>query len=375
MALAGRDYFTVVGMLSQMTASVACDVKTGHLSQVWGWKEISEHRCWSRMRNLDPAHAFMFFRASGIYLQWKQWCTDEDWCKPVLLVSEGDMFMLASFRPPCLDMVFSAGQAILDWIDRFQVWCAAQPVSKYKGFEAEFRWLRAIVHHQVPGEYSPGTTVDNLLRDLKALPHARPQGPRAPGMLQSDTITQSFRGADIPPIPAENLLKIDGVTHIAGGLPIRSRVIHPGSLLLVRVPDDTQVHGFPIKFLVAVAVQTSSRMVRDQRSVVMWYVPDLAPVEHFRSGANEKILDIFGPWKSIDDLTVSQLRTCNLPQPMVDLPQILECNFDLSNEGTLPYDVFDALRRQHGIDVTGLDTSRTHKGNLYRSYALLGGRV
>ena len=53
----------------------------------------------------------------------------------------------------------------------------------------------------------------------------------------------------------------------------------------------------------------------------------------------------------------------------------IECNFDLGNEGTLPYDVVDALRQQHGIYVTGLSTSRTHKGNLYRSYALLGGRV
>ena len=105
--------------------------------------------------------------------------------------------------------------------------------------------LRALVHHQVPGEYSPGTTVDTLLGDLKALPHSKPQGPRAPGSLQSDTITQLFPGGDIPPIPAENLVRIDGITHTAGGRPLRSKVIHPGSLLLVRVPDDTQVWGYP----------------------------------------------------------------------------------------------------------------------------------
>ena len=74
-------------------------------------------------------------------------------------------------------------------------------------------------------------------------------------------------------------------------------------------------------------------------------------------------------------LTVPQLRQCRLPQPVVAISQVLECNFELSEAETLPYDVFDALRMQHDIDVTGFKTSMTHKGNLYRNYALLGGRV
>ena len=224
-------------------------------------------------------------------MQWKQWCTDEQWSKSILLIPEEDVHSLGSFRPPGRDMEFSAAQSILDWINRFEVWCTSQPVGKYKDFDQEFRWLRAIVQHQVPGEYSPGTTVDALLQDLKALPHARPQGPRAPGNLQSDTITQLFPGADIPPIPAENLVRIDGVTHhppTAGGRPIRSNVIHPGSLLLVRVPEDTEVQDTRVKFLVAVALETSARLARDQHTVVMWYVPDVAPVENFRAGKKKR---------------------------------------------------------------------------------------
>ena len=69
MALAGRDYFTIVGMLGQIKASVACDVKSGHLPQVWGWKQLQEHACVSRMRNIDPVHAFRFYRSGGIYMQ------------------------------------------------------------------------------------------------------------------------------------------------------------------------------------------------------------------------------------------------------------------------------------------------------------------
>ena len=74
-------------------------------------------------------------------------------------------------------------------------------------------------------------------------------------------------------------------------------------------------------------------------------------------------------------MTVAQLRKCRLPKPVVASTQILECNFDLNEGGQLPYDVFDALRTQHDIDVTGLSVSLTHNGNLYRNYALLGGRV
>ena len=237
-------------------------------------------------------------------------------------------------------------------------------------------YRRALVQGSVVNlEYSPGMTVDALLHNLKALPHARPQGPRTLGSLHSDTITQLFPGADIPPIPAENLVRIDGITHTASGRPIRSNVIHPGSLLVVRVPEDTQVQGTPVRFLVAVAVETTARLSRNQHTVVVWYVPGTIPVENFRSGTKRKILDIFGPWRSIHTLTVPELKKCHLPQPVVELSQILECNFDLNDEGTLPYDVFDALRTQHDIDVTGFSSSMTHKGNLYRSYALLGGRV
>ena len=57
------------------------------------------------------------------------------------------------------------------------------------------------------------------------------------------------------------------------------------------------------------------------------------------------------------------------------LSNVLECNFEFTSEQTLPYEVLDALRNQHGIDVTGFNMSMTHKGNLYRSYPLLGGRV
>ena len=126
-ALEGRDYFTVVGMLRQFVGRLACNVQTAHLSQVWGWNQLKEQRCFYIMRNLDPVHAFRFSRSGGIYMQWKQWCTDESWSRPVLLVPQEDIPSLASLRPPCLDMEFSAGQSILDWINRFEVCALRSP--------------------------------------------------------------------------------------------------------------------------------------------------------------------------------------------------------------------------------------------------------
>ena len=69
-ALAGRDYFTVVGMLRQLRSSLLhCTAKSNHLSQVWAWKELMGHPCTRGMRNLDPVHAFRFERSDGIYVQ------------------------------------------------------------------------------------------------------------------------------------------------------------------------------------------------------------------------------------------------------------------------------------------------------------------
>ena len=97
--LAGRDYFTVVGMLGQLQSSLSyCTVKSNHLSQVWAWKGLMEHPCTRGMRNLDPVHAFCCKRSGSIYVQWKQWCTDEAWCKPILRVPAEQMSALPSFR-------------------------------------------------------------------------------------------------------------------------------------------------------------------------------------------------------------------------------------------------------------------------------------
>ena len=75
----------------------------------------------------------------------------------------------------------------------------------------------------------------------------------------------------------------------------------------------------------------------------------------------------------MDDLGAIVLNNCRLPDRIVPIQSILEANFDLTEDHTLPYDVIDTLRSRHSIDLSGFNTSMTRYCNLYRSYALMRG--
>ena len=127
-ALAGRDYFTVVGMLRQLQSSLLhCTVKSNHLSQVWAWKELMGRPCTRGMRNLDPVHAFRFERSGGIYVQWKQWCTDEFWAKKnIACASRADFYL--RFVPPCFPRHgFSHQEASPSWNALIVSKCGVRP--------------------------------------------------------------------------------------------------------------------------------------------------------------------------------------------------------------------------------------------------------
>ena len=108
--------------------------------------------------------------------------------------------------------------------------------------------------------------------------------------------------------------------------------------------------------------------------MLAWYLPELARVDNFRGGKKRKV-DVFGPWLPVDDKANDDLGPYRLPDVTLNVnsPSILEANFEPKNDQTLPYDVLDAVRTQHGIDLTGLNMSMTRRGNCYRSYVLMRG--
>ena len=177
-----KGYFTVDGVAAASPGDIAVRVAySSHSGQVRQWQGLAEGDMpgLRRMHNIDPAHAFRTLRDnSGIWMQWKQWTTDEAWSKPVQVLSAPEVVRVRQWRPAEDNMEFpSGGQPMLDWLERLEAWCAAQPArSVHLALHHEFTWLRAAIHHTVPGAYAPSTCVDDTVRDLRALPRTRPKG-------------------------------------------------------------------------------------------------------------------------------------------------------------------------------------------------------
>ena len=59
--------------------------------------------------------------------------------------------------------------------------------------------------------------------------------------------------------------------------------------------------------------------------------------------------------------------------PFLQAQCVLEANFDRTDNPALPYDVFDALRTRHSINLTGFKMSMASHGIIYMSYDLVRG--
>ena len=243
--------------------------------------------------------------------------------------------------------------------------------SDYLVLHCEFGWLRAAVDHTLPGTYAPGRKVDDLVRDMRALPHRRPGTPGEQHReFPQDIVAQLYPSADMHIPEQDALVRIEGLTHNAARDAIRSKVLVPGSNIVVAAPEGTRAHGHALPIAVGQVVDTSSRR---GTVLVAWYLPQLASQANFRGGKKKEIVDVFGPWSPVDEFATGGLKKCDLPNPIVHIQSVLEANFDLTEQQTLPYHVFDALRNRHSIDLTGFNASMTRHGNLYRSYVLMRG--
>merc|ERR1711938_78951 len=120
-------------------------------------------------------------------------------------------------------------------------------------------------------------------------------------------IAQLFHGADIPNLPPDALVRIEGVTHNANGRVRRPDTIYPGSLVLIRAPDEAMAHGQALQIAVGMVIDATSR--RGDLAVA-WYVPELSRLEKFRSGCKKNVLGVFGPWTAVSELSHTVLKTC-----------------------------------------------------------------
>lgn len=224
----------------------------------------------------------------------------------------------------------------------------------------------------MPGSFAPGIQVDDTLRDLRALPHTRP-GACAPGShcreFPQDIIAHLYPGADVPNLPHDALVRIDGVTCTAAGTSIRSHVLAPGSYIIMAAPPGTTAHGQELPTVVGQVVDTSSN---EGVLAVAWFLPQRARVDTYRGG-QKQIVDVCEPWVPADEIAAEALRESRVPDPIVKVQSVLEAKFDLTADQVLPYDVFETMRTRHSICLTGFSLSMTRRGNMYRSYVLMRG--
>ncbi len=376
MALRGRNWITVEEMLGKLRQGLSyTTVRHGHLRQVWAWKELLRPDALGQ----HPLHGLRFVhcielsrRNHGIAIRWKQWLSDTTWSEPVIICPAERVAATAAVRPRTVPMNFQNAQAKLEWLNRFERWCADLPEEVLGGDVARrVGELRKLIYHQTPGAYAPGVPVETFVEGLLRHGGAQAASAPIPILAPGDGFSEMFPGSDPTPVPPEALLRIEGVTHTTQGRSLqKSDIIHPGSNMVVRVPPGTTIDKTPIQFLAAVAMQSPSEHTSADKCLVAWFWPPKSRRQSNKLGRKPEQIDIFGSWVPLADVPIKTLRAANLPDPVVSLHDVLDANFHWTAERELPYDTLDTLRLKHGIDVTGLSTSLTHRGNLYRAYVL-----
>ena len=81
-------------------------------------------------------------------------------------------------------------------------------------------------------------------------------------------------------------------------------------------------------------------------------------------------MDMFGPWAQYDELNLETAAWVVAPSVRVPRDDVLLVNVELDSNSQIPFSAFDALRTAHGIDVSAISLSMTHRGNIYRAHVL-----
>ena len=379
MALRGRNWITPDDMLDLLREHVLyTKIRSGHVRQVWEWELLADkpvNPCYREISGLRHVHQIELSRtAAGIGIRWKQWMSDKVWSSFHILVPPQEIATIAAFRPRSIPMNFREEKSRLEWINHFEEWCANMPTKLFENVSGKCNELRQLVRHEAPGAYAPGPTLDELLGDLRRYTGGR-AAPKEYLDNPEENLGALFPAQSPTAIKPDLLLKIKGLTHDAHGMALRSDLIVPGSNLIVgRPPDATwSIHGFAIEFLACEVMQSPSDMQASNRCLVAWYLPPLAQRKLSGGKKGAQQIDIFGSWARLTDAPARDLHGAQLPDPEASLADVLDANFEMTENNELPYDTFDSLRVRHNLDVTALSVSQTPRGNLYRAYVLSRG--
>jgi hypothetical protein len=261
--------------------------------------------------------------------------------------------------------VFTEQGKMLAWVDKFEH-ALADAHNSAAQRKSALQWMRRVLTYQET-QYFTGPSLADIIDDLHRVATGTAVPPRdsSPfGEYPADLFAQVFPGADQPPMPVETLVSVAGVWEP------QPRVAMPGMTVIVQAPAEASFQATPMLFLMANIVNCDALA---DSVVVEWLLPSMGPKADFRPGRKRPVVDIFGSWRRMGTVPLAEAAQAEGFPPIV-LPKgsILEL-IELEPDGKIPFTAFDALRLRHGVDVSGLATSLTHGGNLYRSYVLMNG--
>ena len=105
--------------------------------------------------------------------------------------------------------------------------------------------------------------------------------------------------------------------------------------------------------------------------MVEWFVPPTGRNVAPKPGPKAEVEDIFGVWLPSGSVAVNVLGNFSLPSSLVEPVDILHSFPECNDEGGIPYEVFDVLRREHNIECTGMNATASRAGQQYRHYVLM----
>ena len=366
-ALIGKDYYTLEQMWSHITNAVKShDISISHVTDAWAFKELQDGNGISEIKGVRHPHVFSIFRRGGVYIQWKQYMTDEVWSRPVLMLPPNLMRTVGALRPQRIDFEFKQKNSMLAWIDKLSMSLAnVHGTCKHRARDLE--WLRALILKKDPA-YNPQISLDKLIDDLIAIGKQGSTRARAStDTFPQDQIAQLLPGADQVHVPPDYLMHISGQHDPP---PPPPDVVIPGHFLIVKNTTGAEYHGESLLFLMG-KLLPDVMTVANNRMLVEWWLPSRSPESNFRGGRRKHVVDLFAEWRPADSLPLSELAGLTLPPGLLDPQLVLITNVELA-DGKLSFHTLDTLRLRHGLDCTALSRSSTTDGIIYRNYVLMG---
>jgi len=367
-SLRGLDYFTLAQLRGIVDAALAgFDIRWEHFNSLWRWEELGATLPnFQRVRNV---HAINVFRSGGVWIKWKMYMTDAAWSRPRLLVPPGEIRRIAAMRPGRMMQSFGdEASQMHSWVDRLETFLDGLPDDMLNLHRADLAWLHAVIDGR-DGECRNGPELDEVIGDLRRLGGVAGEAASEPSTIvpyPEDILVEAFPGADHPSLPQDCLVTIKGIHEPA----LPPGLVLPGMFLCVRPTENARARGEQLPFLLGRHLPDGAAAA-NEGFLVEWYVPPLGKETTPKPGPKKLIMDIFGVWQGCGSCAPVDLGELVLPDCIVRPDDVL-CTFtEFDDDGGIPFDIFDALRKNHGIDCTGLRLTSTLMGHRYRHYVLM----